>query len=49
MKRKVFILSDATGDTARKVVEAALRQFVGFDVAIEVFPRVRGDEASTCL
>ncbi len=43
MKRKVFILSDATGDTARKVVEAGLKQFVGADVTLELFPLVLSD------
>ncbi len=41
MKRKVFILSDATGDTARKVVEAGLKQFVGVEVTLVLFPHVR--------
>lgn len=41
MKRKLFILSDATGDTAEKVVAAALKQFDEADVAIEIYPRVR--------
>lgn len=41
MKRKVFILSDATGDTAEKVVGAALKQFEAPGVEIEIFPRVR--------
>ena len=30
---RIFILSDATGDTASRVVRAALKQFVGEDVA----------------
>jgi hypothetical protein len=41
MKRKLFILSDATGDTAEKVVAAALKQFESADLSIEIFPRVR--------
>jgi regulator of PEP synthase PpsR (kinase-PPPase family) len=38
--RRVFILSDATGDTASRVVRAALKQFVGGDVEIRRFPNV---------
>ena len=36
----VFILSDATGDTASRVVRAALKQFVGGEVEIKRFPNV---------
>jgi regulator of PEP synthase PpsR (kinase-PPPase family) len=36
----VFILSDSTGDTASRMVKAALRQFVGEQVAIRRFPNV---------
>ena len=32
--RYVFILSDATGDTASRVVRAALKQFVGEDIQV---------------
>lgn len=39
-QRQVFILSDATGDTASRVVRAALKQFVGEDVVIKRFPNV---------
>jgi regulator of PEP synthase PpsR (kinase-PPPase family) len=39
-KRRIFILSDATGDTASRVVRAALKQFVGEDVLIKRFPNV---------
>lgn len=45
MKSKVYIVSDATGDTARKVVEAALKQFDGSEVTTEVIPKVRAEEA----
>lgn len=38
--KQVFILSDATGDTASRVVRAALKQFVGEDVEIKRFPNV---------
>lgn len=44
MQRKVFILSDSTGDTAEKVVAAAMRQFDSPGVSIEVFPKVRSEE-----
>ena len=39
-KRQIFILSDATGDTASRVLRAALKQFVGEDVQIRRFPNV---------
>jgi regulator of PEP synthase PpsR (kinase-PPPase family) len=38
--RPVFIISDGTGDTADKVTRAALRQFEGAKVAIQLFPTV---------
>ncbi len=43
MKRKVFILSDATGDTAEKVVRAAFKQFDTSQVVLEIYPRVRDE------
>lgn len=39
-RRRVFILSDATGDTASRVVRAALKQFVGTEAEIRRFPNV---------
>ncbi len=39
-RRKVFILSDSTGDTASRIVRAALKQFVGEGVEIRRFPNV---------
>lgn len=39
-ERRIYILSDATGDTASRVVRAALKQFVGEDVQIKRFPNV---------
>ncbi len=45
MKSKIYIVSDATGDTAQKVVDAALKQFQGSTTATEVMPRVRTEEA----
>ncbi len=39
-RRRVFILSDATGDTASRVVRAALKQFVGAEAEIRRFPNV---------
>ncbi len=44
MKNKVFIISDATGDTAQKVVSAALKQFESPSILIEIFPSVRATE-----
>jgi len=38
--RRVFILSDSTGDTASRIVNAALKQFVGGAVTIRRFPNV---------
>jgi len=38
--RHVFILSDATGDTASRVVRAALKQFVGEDITVRRHPNV---------
>ena len=43
MKSRVFIISDATGDTAQKVVSAALKQFDAL-VSVEIFPQVRSEE-----
>lgn len=40
LRRVVFILSDSTGDTASRVVRAALKQFVGEQVAIKRFSNV---------
>ncbi len=37
----VYVVSDATGATARRVVEAALAQFTGAEVAVEQVPGVR--------
>jgi len=38
--RFVFILSDATGDTASRVVRAALKQFVGEEIIVRRHPNV---------
>ncbi len=38
--RSIFILSDATGDTASRVLRAAMKQFVGEGVAIRRHPNV---------
>ena len=40
-KKKIFILSDSTGDTAEKVVRAAMAQFVPGLAEVRIFPRVR--------
>jgi regulator of PEP synthase PpsR (kinase-PPPase family) len=48
--RVIFILSDSTGDTASRIVGAALKQFVGDQVAIRRFPNVlRQSEVIACL
>lgn len=39
-QRQILILSDATGDTASRVVRAALKQFVGENVQIRRFPNL---------
>ncbi len=41
MRRRIFIVADGTGETGEKVVQAALTQFRGLDVATETFTRVR--------
>lgn len=38
--RRIFIISDGTGDTARRVVEACLKQFDGVEVEAHTFPNV---------
>ncbi|MCX6578719.1 MAG: kinase/pyrophosphorylase [Candidatus Aminicenantes bacterium] len=40
-KRHIFIVSDATGQTAERVVDAALRQFKTTEVIKKVIPHVR--------
>lgn len=44
IKKKVVILSDATGDTADKVVRAALSQFEDHGARVELFTRVRDEK-----
>ncbi|MSP15242.1 MAG: kinase/pyrophosphorylase [Myxococcales bacterium] len=39
--KSVFVLSDSTGETAEKVVNAALLQFGGADCDVQIFSRVR--------
>ena len=39
--RQVFVLSDATGETAEKVVRAALLQFTAVPVSLRMYTRVR--------
>jgi [pyruvate, water dikinase]-phosphate phosphotransferase / [pyruvate, water dikinase] kinase len=43
-KHGVYVVSDATGATGRRVVEAALAQFSGAEVTIEQVPGVRDVE-----
>ena len=45
MPNVVYIVSDSTGDTAEKVLTAALKQFDTSDVRVEIFSRVRTSEA----
>jgi regulator of PEP synthase PpsR (kinase-PPPase family) len=40
----IFVISDATGETAEKVVRAALLQFAGSGVQIRMYTRVRLEE-----
>jgi len=42
-RRTVFVLSDATGETAEKVVRAALLQFADVPVSLRLYPRVRNE------
>lgn len=42
--KKIFILSDSTGDTAEKVVRAALAQFDANVATFQIFPRVRTEK-----
>ncbi|MCB9550006.1 MAG: kinase/pyrophosphorylase [Myxococcales bacterium] len=43
-KRSVFIVSDATGNTAERVVAAALKQFDASSVVAETFSHVRREQ-----
>jgi len=40
LPKPIFVVSDGTGDTAEKVVRAALHQFNGYLVHMQVFPNV---------
>jgi regulator of PEP synthase PpsR (kinase-PPPase family) len=44
MPRPVFVISDGTGDTAEKVVRAALRQFREPLVLVRTFPNIATEE-----
>lgn len=44
MPKPIFVISDGTGDTAEKVVRAALHQFAGYLVHLQVFPNVTDRE-----
>jgi regulator of PEP synthase PpsR (kinase-PPPase family) len=48
-ERFIFILSDATGDTASRVVQAALKQFVGDHLKIRRFPNVLRQSEVTAI
>ena len=45
MSVKLLIISDATGDTAKTLATAALRQFEEPDVVIEVHSQIRDEDA----
>ena len=45
MSQKILIISDATGDTAQKLLSAALRQFDDPDVIVDIHTRVRTEES----
>ena len=40
-RRAIYIISDATGETAEKVMRAALLQFADSPVDLELYSRVR--------
>ena len=40
LPKPIFVVSDGTGDTAEKVVRAALHQFNGYLVHMQVFPNI---------
>ena len=44
MPKPIFVVSDGTGDTAEKVVRAALHQFEDSLVYLRIFPHVTGRE-----
>ena len=44
LPKPIFVISDGTGDTAEKVVRAALHQFAGYLVHLQVFPNVTDRE-----
>jgi len=49
-KRPIFVVSDSTGETAERVVRAALLQFPNHRVRVRLFTRVRDKEAvKDCL
>src|SRR5260221_4467712 len=47
--RRIDILSDSTGETAEKVVRAALLQFPGSGTQIRLHTRVRTNEAARVI
>ncbi len=47
MDRQIFVVSDSTGETAERVVRAALLQFPHHRVRVRLFTRVRDVEAVT--
>ena len=47
MDRQIFVVSDSTGETAERVVRAALLQFPHHRVRLRLFTRVRDEAAAT--
>jgi [pyruvate, water dikinase]-phosphate phosphotransferase / [pyruvate, water dikinase] kinase len=42
--KPIFVVSDGTGETAEKVVRAALKQFTGYLVFVHKFPHIKNRE-----
>jgi len=47
MDPQIFVVSDSTGETAERVVRAALLQFPHHRVRLRLFTRVRDEAAAT--
>ena len=39
--KTIYVLSDSTGETAERVIRAALSQFYEGDVKVQLFPQIR--------
>jgi regulator of PEP synthase PpsR (kinase-PPPase family) len=42
--KEVYLISDGTGETAEKMVRAALHQFIGYLVHVQIFPNIDTSE-----